>query len=212
MRSSKPVILLTLAIVAALAAGCIFFPDDDNKPRPKPVYQPPISIPNVVANMATLYINQDPVEYDSVLADDYVFRFVLGEITEGKADSLIRNEEMNFAENLFVHGADPDHPRANKITLTLQISSATPDNRIGHGTWVKCVVNTNLMVDFTNSNLTVTGPAWLYFKQVPEGSGRWRLAEWADQPGASTAPAGPVRTTGAVAATPGWARLHSEYK
>ena len=210
MKFRWPVIMLSMAIVAALVAGCIFSPTTGGTTSKLP-YVAPTSPENVIANMAALYINLDPVEYDSVLADNYVFRFVLGEITAGKADSLIRNEEMNFAENLFINGIDVDHPHANKITLTLQVSSKTPDNRIGHGTWVKCIVNTNLTVDFTNSNLTVTSPAWLYFRQVPEGSGRWRLAEWADQPGSSGAPGRQVSTQGGAPVKASWTTLRQGY-
>jgi hypothetical protein len=205
--------LTSLAILAVLGSGCIFFPGKGDTTTKKP-YVAFTSPENVISNMSALYINLDPVEYDSTLAPGYVFRFAPADITVGMPDSLIRNQEMEFAENLFVNGAGESNPKATRIQLVLQTTSSGPDNRIGHSGWMKYVVNTNLTVSFTNANpITVTGPAWLYFRQEPENSGRWWLAEWADQPVASATPApGRVSVQSVLARATGWGAVRRAYR
>jgi hypothetical protein len=196
----KRLTLALLLLMAAVVSGCIV----ETKPSQTQVhpYVAPTSPEKVIQNLAALYINMDLVEYDSTLAPDFVFRFAPGDISQGQADSLTRAEEMAFAENLFVNGAGEGAPRATRIQLVLQTASGGDDNRIGHTGWKRYYVNTNLSVSFTNANpIQVTGPALMYFRQVPEGSGRWRLAEWIDQPVAPSGGApGRVSPRGALAA------------
>jgi hypothetical protein len=210
MKHFTPVVLLSLIV---LVPGCIWDPPVEPPPTQQ-TYLAPTSPENVIHNLQALFANRDPVEYDSTLADGYVFRFALDDITQGRPDSLIRAEEMSFAENLFVNGAGEGYPPATTIKLVIGIVSHGPDNRIGHESWVKYVVNTDLTVNFADRNpLTVKAPGWLYFRQQPEGSGRWRLAEWADQ---SVAPAGgaPGRalTQGAQARALTWGGARRGYR
>jgi hypothetical protein len=129
MKHVTPVILLALI---ALISGCIWDPPVGGEPPPSPVaYLAPTSCENVIHNLAALYENRDAVEYDSTLADDYVFRFALNDIGQGQADSLLRAEEMSFAENLFVNGAGSEYPPATRIKLVITVVSHGPDNQIG---------------------------------------------------------------------------------
>jgi hypothetical protein len=210
--------LVPLLLMTAVLSGCNDPVDPPCRWPSCPVlsghYVAPTSPENVISNMATLYINLDPAAYDSTLAPDYVFRFLPYDITAGQPDSLIRSEEMSFAQNLFINGAGEGSPKATRIQLVLETVSSEPDHRIGHATWVKCVVSTNLTVTFTNANpITVTGPAWWYFRQVPEGSGRWRLAEWVDRPpGRIGGAQGRVSIHGALVSMPTWGQLHRVFK
>jgi hypothetical protein len=217
MRRFAPVLLL---LVIAAVSGChgnwdCFCSCDPDLCNPlKLPYVPPTSPENVIKNMAALYINLDVARYDSTLATGYVFRFQPTDITVGQPDSLIRAEEMNFAENLFINGAGEGSPKATRIQLVLEIGSSGADNRIGHAGWKKYVVQTQLTVTFTSRDwIKVNGPAWLYFRQEPEGSGRWRLAEWADQPVSSGSAPGRVFTMGAPAASgTTWGQLRKLYR
>jgi hypothetical protein len=207
MRSRTSALLLSLGLLAAGVAGCgIVTP---GPPPPPPPYVAPSSPENVIFNLGRTYVRLDPVEYDSLLTDDYVFRFLQGDAPVGRADSLIRAEEMAFAGNLFVNGAGPNNPVATQIRLALATVRSQPDPRIGHNGWVWHVVNTELIVYFADgTSFAVISPAWLYFRQVPAGSGRWRLAEWADQPGAPDRQFGP---SGAAASRSSWGVLRRAY-
>jgi hypothetical protein len=218
MKRFAPVLLLPLI---AILPGCNgFITDCTCSIHPEkcyPLHQSyvaPTSPENVIKNMAALYINFDPVEYDSTLATGYVFRFQPSDITSGQPDSLIRAQELSFAENLFINGAGPEVPRATRIRLVLQILNSGIDNRVWHAGWKKYVVQTQLTVTITNQDsIKVTGPAWWYFRQEPEGSGRWRLAEWADQPLSSGRGPGRVFTQGVLAASGNtWGVLHKLYR
>ena len=212
MKHVTPVVLLSLI---ALVTGCIWDPKTGGTPPPtKLAYLSPTSPENVIKNLEALFINLDPVEYDSTLASDYVFRFAPGDITQDQPDSLIRVEELEFAENLFVYGAGENHPHATQIKLVISIVSKGPDPRISHPGWMKYVVNTNFSVNFTVANpLLVKGPAWLYFRQEPAGGGRWRLAEWADQPVASVGGApGRAFTHGVLDRTVTWGAARRGYR
>jgi hypothetical protein len=215
MKRFAPVAVLLLTV---LVSGCN---DGDiplcwpNCPAPhRPFYVTPTSPENVISNLEALYINLDPVEYDSTLAPDYVFRFQPTDIAVGQPDSLVRAEELNFAGNLFVNGAGEGSPKATRIQLILTPISSGDDNRIGHAGWRRYVVQTQLIATFANRpSINVTGPAWLYFRQVPERSGRWMLAEWVDQPLSSGSAPGRVFTQGARAGSPyTWGMLRKLYR
>ncbi|MBI5836328.1 MAG: hypothetical protein HZB25_03695 [Candidatus Eisenbacteria bacterium] len=183
MRSRTLLVLLGAAVLALALGGCIFFPDDDVIQPPAPKYLAPISPENVIKNLETLYISRDFTQYDSVLAAGYIFRFQPADITAGAPDSLIRVEEMNFAENLFQRGGPDGAPPASRIGLVITKTGSGPDPRFGHAGWLRYNVSTNLTITFSDGNaMAVVSPALFYFVQEPAGSGMWRLAEWADQP------------------------------
>ncbi|HVP38037.1 MAG TPA: PEGA domain-containing protein [Candidatus Saccharimonadales bacterium] len=146
-------------------------------------YRSPTSPENVIYNLMLLYHQRDSEEYGQVLASDYIFRFAPVDIVPGQPDSLLRADELSFAENLFRTGkpAEDLEPAANS-SLAITIQSHGPDLRVGHSGWEKYVVNTYLTLGFADGNtLRVTGVSWFYFTQEPAGSGSWKLAEWADQ-------------------------------
>jgi hypothetical protein len=179
---------LVLVLPAALVGGCIFSPNTGGGGNTRQPYFPRTSPENVITDIQNAYINLDRVEYDSTLASDYVFRFQQADITQLNApDSLIRAEELTFAENLFTNGYN-GQPAASKIALTITIGSKDDDNRIGHSGWKKYNVTTALAITFPDGNqTTVNSPATFYFRQEPAITGLWVFAEWQDQPG-STAP------------------------
>jgi hypothetical protein len=215
-RLAPALLLLMMATVSGCHANwdCFCGCDPDLCNPLKLPYVAPTSPENVIKNMAALYINLDPVRYDSTLATGYVFRFQPTDITAGQPDSLIRAGEMNFAENLFINGAGEGSPKATRIQLVLTPNSSGVDNRIGHSGWMKYVVQTQLTVTFTSrDSIKVNGPAWLYFRQQPEGSGNWRLAEWVDQPVSSGSAPGRAFTQGALAASGAtWGQLRKLYR
>jgi hypothetical protein len=202
----KRFVTVFLLLLAALP-GC------QGTQTTQPIYYP---FPeNAIESLAHLYTNMDPVKYDSTLAPGYVFRFQPYDVTAGQSDSLVRAEEMSFARNLFVNGAGEGAPRATRTRLVVVITSSGPDLRAGHSGWVKYVVNTNLTLSFASNPWTtsVSGPAWWYFRQVPEGSGCWKLAEWADQPLIPGSGRSRTLPQGALAATPvTWGMLHKLYQ
>jgi hypothetical protein len=217
-RFAPALLLLVMATVSGCHGDiidCFCGCDPDLCYPRKQFYVAPTSPENVIRNLEALYINLDPVEFDSTLAPGFVFRFQPADIGVGQPDSLTRPEVLQFAENLFINGAGDGSPRATRIQLILTPNSHGDDNRIGHIGWKKYVVQTQLTVTFTNTpSINVTGPAWLYFRQVPEGSGRWMLAEWDDQP-VSSAGGVPrrVMTQGAMAASPyTWGMLLKLYR
>ncbi len=172
-----------------LPTGCIFSPQGGGT-TPPPDYLPDTSPENVIHNIGALYIRRDVQKYDDTLGQDYVFRFQPIDIGPSQPDSLLRSEEILFAEHLFQTGKpEEDLQPASRISLVITTTSSGPDPRIGHFGWKKYVVQTQLTLTFPNGNQNnVNSPAWFYFKQEPDSSGHWKLAEWADQPSGSAAP------------------------
>jgi len=182
MKHSRVIFaVLLLALPAGYGACGIFIPKV-TPPPPPPHYRVPGPY-NVIQNLATLYVNRDVTEYDSTLALDYVFRFVPDPITN-KQDSLIRPEELNFADHLFNTGStDGSQKPASLIRLQIDTVSSTVDPNPYHTGWIRYVVNTDLQITKSDGSTDgVVGPAVLFLKRVPPGSNRWRLAEWDDQP------------------------------
>ncbi|HVP38036.1 MAG TPA: hypothetical protein VMS93_02515 [Candidatus Saccharimonadales bacterium] len=185
---------LILALAAALAVGCGGCNDFS------PVVGPPVSYPyismsnpeSVLVNLRASYINRDAAEYDRILTSDYVFRFAPVDIVPGQPDSLLRGDEMSFAQNLFHDGKPAQNlPRASQASLVFTIQSRDLDNRVGHAGWQKYVASTDLTLHFVDGNTTrVTGLEWFYFKPEPAGSGTWKLAEWDDRGASLGVPAG----------------------
>jgi hypothetical protein len=203
----KHLIPVALLLLAAVTFGCkedVIAPPDSPCSR-RWDYVAATSPENAIHNITGSYINLDPVEYDSTLAPGYVFRFAPADIGAGQPDSLIRRQELDFAENLFINGAGESAPKATRICLAVQVTSSGPDSRAGHASWMKCVVHTDLTLNFYNrASIIVKGPAWWYFRQVPEGSGTWMLAEWVDRPADSAS-----GTSGLI---PTWGALHRTYR
>lgn len=179
MKSPKAVLATLCLAVAVVSSGCIFSPGTTGGTKPKP-YVAPSSPYNVIQNITALYINRDFAKYDATLSQDYVFRFIPD--LSGRADSLIRNQEIDFSEHLFSSGStDGSQAAAAKISLTIDTTSSSPDNRVGKEGWVRYVVQTNLQITLPDGNVTpVNSPAYFFFKQEPAGSGVWKLAEWRD--------------------------------
>ncbi len=184
MKSLKSVFAYGLSAVAALSlvSGCIFSPTTGGPPPPV-TYKAPTSPYNVILNIQALYQNRDFQKYDETLSQDYVFRFIPDPVS-GRQDSLIRAEEVNFAEHLFSTGStDKTEPPASRISMAIDTVSSTPDARVGKEGWIRYIVSTHLRLTLSNANqTTVDSPAWFFFKQEPAGSGTWKLAEWQDQP------------------------------
>ena len=181
MKSMKSAVALIAAVgLAALLAGCFNPPVI---PKQKIQYRAYTSPANVIFNIHAIYENQDFHEYDAnALASDYVFRFQQADISSGQPDSLIRAEEVTFAENLFSKGT-VTQPAAAKITLQIDTLASSPDLRLGHEGWIRVDLQTSLVVTFPEGNtLNVNSPAVFYFKQEPAGSGTWKFAEWKDEP------------------------------
>ena len=175
--------------VCVLAAGCIFNPGSGGGGGPTHKILPRTSPENVVNNIAAVYELRDVTQYDSLLTDAYVFRFQEADIRTGAPDSIGHAQEILFAEKLFVSGAGGENPAASRITFSYTISAIGDDPRLGHTGWKRYTVQTTVKVGFSNGNeIEVNSPAEFYFKQDPEGSGLWRLAEWRDLPGGTGAP------------------------
>ena len=185
MRSIKSAAAAASAVVFASAlSGCSIFSPDHRRIHTQIEYRAPTTPENVIHNIHAVYENLDFNKYDEVLASDYVFRFQHADIQSGEADSLIRAEEVTFAENLFNKGATlgtVSEPAASKISLKIDVLDSSPDLRVGHADWVRYEVQTTLLVTFAGSNVNVDSPATFYFKQEPAGSGTWKFAEWKDE-------------------------------
>jgi hypothetical protein len=178
MKSPKAV-LATLLMAAAFSNGCIFSPGTTGPASKKP-YVAPSSPYSVIQNITALYINRDFAKYDETLSQDYVFRFIPD--NAGHSDSLIRNQEIDFSEHLFSTGStDGLQAAAAKISLQIDTTSSSPDNRVGKEGWIRYYVQTNLSITLPDGQVTpVQSPAYFFFKQEPAGSGVWKLAEWQD--------------------------------
>ena len=215
MKLSRSATLALLLVATALfPAGCIFSPDQGGPPPP-PDFWADTSPENVIHNIAACYIARSTVRYEEVLATGYVFRFLRADITTGDPDSLTRPEEMNFAEHLFDSGK-PEQSLlpATKISLRTVITSHDADARFGHAGWMKYVVETDMTLDFANGDKqTIAAPALWYFRQQPDSSGHWKLAEWEDQPsGSSGAPSRNDSKAAASGSSTTWAALRSRYR
>ncbi len=173
--------ILFLALAVALffqfSPGCIL--DPPTKSKPKLAYRARTSPANVIFNVAAAFQNRESARYIEQLCEGYVFRGVPDPLTS-RQDSLIRTEELNFAENLFERGStDGLQKPATSIVLVIDTTSSTPDPRLGHEGWMRYIVQTSLRITTADGQIVVNSPAWLYLRPDPDGT--WCLAEWQDE-------------------------------
>ena len=162
-------------------SACIIKPNVCTTPdcRHAGNYLPRTSPSYVIRNMATSFQSRDFNSYTAQLCPEYVFRFIPD--ISGRSDSLIRNEEANFAEHLFATGStDGTQLAASKISLAIDTLASNPDSRVGHEGWLRYYVNTRLAISLPDGQeINVVSPAYLFFHQ--DNSGLWCLAEWQDE-------------------------------
>lgn len=127
MRSAESARAAALA-AAFLLAGCIFGPDDGDKPKePTPDFRPLTDKENVVHNLLESYEWADIEKYVDLMHADYVWRNRDDDIIEGKVPSEFYTREQDSASthNLFKArlGTHPD-PMVVAKTLRLAIHPA----------------------------------------------------------------------------------------
>ena len=149
-----------------------------------------------------------------MLAEDFVFRFQPLDIQSGAPDSIMRGEMLTALLHFFLTGVAGDNPAASQIKLDLTLSTALEDTLPAHVGWRGYRLATRLSAGFPNGNsLEVSSPIELYFRRVPSGSERWRLAEWKDIAGAGLMgrrEAEPERVTDARGTT--WGQLFNLFR
>ena len=164
-------------------SACIIFPDKKQNcptcPPPAGEFLARTSPAAIIHNMAESFHARDFNHYTEQLCAEYVFRFIPD--NSGHSDSLIRNEEVNFAEHLFTTGStDGTQLAASKISLAIDTLASNPDGRVGHEGWLRYYVNTRLAISLPDGQeINVVSPAYLFFHQ--DNAGLWCLAEWQDE-------------------------------
>jgi len=128
MRTNKSLwlLLLLLGVVVFATPGCIFSPDDDEKPEPTETTYPATLSPTILMdNFDTAYSEMDIVGYRDLLDDRFLFFFNSGGDFWTKEDDLASTENM-FSGQALINSAGE---------LTKAISEIAVDQLIIRESW-----------------------------------------------------------------------------
>jgi hypothetical protein len=182
-------------VLAPLMLAAVLGCSKSTAPKPQPVSTSPgNSTPELSVRSVVWSWNQKNVEtYQTLFAQDYHFAFSTldpaGDAYRG--DLWNRDDEMLFAQHLFV-GGSPIEPPATSISLSLGTNlTAEPDPRPGRDPrWHKQIATVlTLIVTDPDRQMNINGPATFYFVRgdsahVPAGalrdSTRWYIDRWED--------------------------------
>lgn len=204
-------ILVLCAIIAMVTWSC-----DAEKvtpPHPEEIIQRPQEKDDVLHNLEAAYNERNTVEYEKLLDGNFVFVFSLAEYRAGEVPRLWGEaSEIDANRKLMDPNLDGGQ-RVISIDLSLDYTKdgwteEAPNSSHPDETWYNKTVDYNLVVKTADSweHRALDKSARIAIRQDPS-TGQWRIVEWRDAPGATTA----LSPRGSMVEETTWGRLKSLY-